>query len=64
MIITQESICKKKSTYRDKATAKAFLRRKGYRNQKPYRCPVCSHWHLTTKRARSLDFLTERAECL
>jgi len=54
-------VCQSKRRYRTKTLAKASARkiklktaevidgRKVYRNLKPYKCIVCSKWHLYTK---------------
>ena len=51
--LTSPAICKQKTTYHSKDTAKRAAKRRnkaaGYKYLRPYQCNVCNLWHVTTQ---------------
>jgi hypothetical protein len=45
----QIAICDAKSHFSSKGKAMMFADRRGFRDSRPYRCPICDEWHLTTQ---------------
>ena len=41
------SICPTKAAFATAAEAKAMMRRHGFKG-KPYACPFCNYWHITS----------------
>lgn len=49
-----------KKLFAKKSWARDYVKRRPlFRNQRPYRCPECGLWHLTSADARSRFYIRE-----